>query len=219
VVFTRPTLPSSPLRSNLIIIARNPPLFSTSSTHDSPHKYYPSFPPRPSPFPLLPPSLPTHFSYPPPIRVSIPMKRPLSDKDAPLRSDGSSNSIDDSTDTETDLGPSGASSAQNTRQVREKMLGDGAPPSTPPLPPPPPPPPAKKKRTRTLTTPHQSAVLHALLAQVSTSDWARTWASLRLFSVPLSNHCHARRSRSVDWVECSKGPGAFRTPASSHPSP
>ena len=28
------------------------------------------------------------------------------------------------------------------------------------------PPPAKKKRTRTLTTPHQSAVLHALLAQV-----------------------------------------------------
>ena len=29
-----------------------------------------------------------------------------------------------------------------------------------------PPPPAKKKRTRTLTTPHQAAVLHALLAQV-----------------------------------------------------
>lgn len=29
------------------------------------------------------------------------------------------------------------------------------------------PPPAKKKRTRTLTTPHQSAVLHALLAQVN----------------------------------------------------
>jgi type IV secretory pathway VirB10-like protein len=28
------------------------------------------------------------------------------------------------------------------------------------------PPPPKKKRTRTLTTPHQSAVLHALLAQV-----------------------------------------------------
>ncbi|KAH9992156.1 hypothetical protein BJV77DRAFT_1067902 [Russula vinacea] len=93
------------------------------------------------------------------------MKRPLSDQDAPLRSDGSSNSMDNSTDTETDLGPSGAPSAQNTRQVREKMLGDGAPPSTPPLPPPPPPPPAKKKRTRTLTTPHQSAVLHALLAQ------------------------------------------------------
>ena len=29
-----------------------------------------------------------------------------------------------------------------------------------------PPPPPKKKRTRTLTTPHQAAVLHALLAQV-----------------------------------------------------
>lgn len=28
-------------------------------------------------------------------------------------------------------------------------------------------PPPKKKRTRTLTTPHQAAVLHALLAQVS----------------------------------------------------
>ena len=32
-----------------------------------------------------------------------------------------------------------------------------------------PPPPPKKKRTRTLTTPHQAAVLHALLAQVCTS--------------------------------------------------
>jgi hypothetical protein len=32
--------------------------------------------------------------------------------------------------------------------------------------------PAKKKRTRTLTTPHQSAVLHALLAQVSFSLFA-----------------------------------------------
>ena len=31
------------------------------------------------------------------------------------------------------------------------------------------PPPQKKKRTRTLTTPHQSAVLHALLAQVTRS--------------------------------------------------
>ena len=29
--------------------------------------------------------------------------------------------------------------------------------------------PPKKKRTRTLTTPHQSAVLHALLAQASLS--------------------------------------------------
>lgn len=33
------------------------------------------------------------------------------------------------------------------------------------------PPPPKKKRTRTLTTPHQSAVLHALLAQVSCCFW------------------------------------------------
>ena len=35
--------------------------------------------------------------------------------------------------------------------------------------------PPKKKRTRTLTTPHQSAVLHALLAQV--------WPSCRLISL------------------------------------
>lgn len=32
------------------------------------------------------------------------------------------------------------------------------------------PPPPKKKRTRTLTTPHQAAVLHALLAQVRIHD-------------------------------------------------
>ena len=93
------------------------------------------------------------------------MKRPFSDQDAQLRSDGSSNGMENTTDAEMDLGPSDAPSAQNTRQVREKNLGDGAAPSTPSLPPPP-----KKKRTRTLTTPHQSAVLHALLAQVSTSD-------------------------------------------------
>ena len=81
------------------------------------------------------------------------------------RSDASSNGIENITDTETDVGPGGASSAQNTRQVKDKMLANSASPSMPQLPPP-----VKKKRTRTLTTPHQSAVLHALLAQVSTSD-------------------------------------------------
>jgi hypothetical protein len=54
-------------------------------------------------------------------------------------------------------GPSGASGAENTRQTGEKRRDSEPPPSQPPT---------KKKRTRTLTTPHQSAVLHALLAQV-----------------------------------------------------
>ncbi|KAI0271225.1 hypothetical protein BGY98DRAFT_937061 [Russula aff. rugulosa BPL654] len=85
------------------------------------------------------------------------MKRRHSDQDAQSRSDASSNGID----TETDVGHSGASSAQNTRRMREKMLRHSASPSTPPHPPQP----IKKKRTRTLTTPHQSAALHALLAQ------------------------------------------------------
>ncbi|KAF8495985.1 hypothetical protein F5888DRAFT_1804541 [Russula emetica] len=86
------------------------------------------------------------------------MKRRHSDQDAQSRSDTSSNGID----TETDVGHSGASSAQNTRRVREKMLSHSASPSAPPHPPSQP---VKKKRTRTLTTPHQSAALHALLAQ------------------------------------------------------
>lgn len=54
-------------------------------------------------------------------------------------------------------GPSSASGAENVRQTGEKRRESEPPPSQTP---------AKKKRTRTLTTPHQSAVLHALLAQV-----------------------------------------------------
>lgn len=94
------------------------------------------------------------------------MKRRLSDQDSQSPSDSSSNGID----TETDVGPTGASSVQNTRQVREKMLSHSTSPSTPPHPQP-----VKKKRTRTLTTPHQSAALHALLAQVGTSDCPIFW--------------------------------------------
>ncbi|KAH9018207.1 hypothetical protein EDB83DRAFT_2320959 [Lactarius deliciosus] len=61
-------------------------------------------------------------------------------------------------DTEMDTaGPSGASGAENTRPTGKKRRESDPPPAQPP--------PAKKKRTRTLTTPHQSAVLHALLAQ------------------------------------------------------
>ena len=138
------------------------------------------------------------------------MKRRHSDQDAQSRSDASSNGID----TETDVGHSGASSAQNTRRMREKMLRHSASPSTPPHPPQP----IKKKRTRTLTTPHQSAALHALLAQVSTPDCrlphlpTNPIQSFHPLSVPLSHHGNARTSRAGDWVECSKSPGAFQSP-------
>ncbi|KAI9440281.1 hypothetical protein F5148DRAFT_830297 [Russula earlei] len=89
------------------------------------------------------------------------MTQEHSDDEAHSRSDASSHSMGNIADTEMDVGASGTSSAENTRQVREKR-GDGASPQPPP---PPSPAAAKKKRTRTLTTPHQSAVLHALLAQ------------------------------------------------------
>jgi hypothetical protein len=82
------------------------------------------------------------------------MKRAPSDEEGGLRSDASSHDAGNVADTEMDMGPG----TEDIRQVGERR-GDSAPP--------PPPQPAKKKRTRTLTTPHQSAVLHALLAQVS----------------------------------------------------
>ena len=58
------------------------------------------------------------------------------------------------------------------------------------------PPPPKKKRTRTLTTPHQAAVLHALLAQVRAvllATWTRPNVPLHPGSplVALSYHRHA----------------------------
>jgi hypothetical protein len=84
---------------------------------------------------------------------SSPMKRESSDDEGQSRSDVSSHDAGNVADTEMDTG----SGAENIPQVGERR-GDSAPPL--------PPQPAKKKRTRTLTTPHQSAVLHALLAQV-----------------------------------------------------
>ena len=62
-------------------------------------------------------------------------------------------------------GPNGTSGAENARPPGEKRRESDPLPAQPP--------PAKKKRTRTLTTPHQAAVLHALLAQVlgTTSDY------------------------------------------------
>ena len=128
------------------------------------------------------------------------MKRRLSDQDAQSRSDASSNGLD----TDSDLGHSGASSAQNTRRVREKILNHTPSPSAPPHPPQP----IKKKRTRTLTTPQQSAALHALLAQVIHLRLPHLPTN-PLISVPLSYDGDARTSWTVDWVECSKSTGAF----------
>jgi len=62
----------------------------------------------------------------------------------------------------------------------------------------------KKKRTRTLTTPHQAAVLHALLAQVRTVVLSYCFSSIGhsiQYSVALSYHSYERRSRSVNRPE------------------
>jgi hypothetical protein len=82
------------------------------------------------------------------------MMRESFDEETQSRSDASSHEAGNAADTEMEMGPG----AENTRQVGEKRSDGALPPQ---------PQPAKKKRTRTLTTPHQSAVLHALLAQVS----------------------------------------------------
>lgn len=134
--------PPSAIQS-LIIIARNLPLSSLSSISQQIYTLLPSSSSLSPSSPLSPPPKS--------------MKRRHSDQDVQSRSDASSNGFD----TESDVGHSGASSAQNTRRVREKMLNHSVSPPHPP-------PPVKKKRTRTLTTPQQSAALHALLAQVST---------------------------------------------------
>lgn len=112
------------------------------------------------------------------------MKHQSSDEEVQSRSDASSRNVADS---EVEVEPIGVPDAADTQQVREKRSSDGAPLSNPP-----PPPPAKKKRTRTLTTPHQSAVLHALLAQVGLPPIeAALTLNQRTSPVPLSYNCHA----------------------------
>ena len=59
----------------------------------------------------------------------------------------------------------------------------------------------KKKRTRTLTTPHQSAVLHALLAQVGGSSRPPANAPNISPVVTLPYHSYARRSWPVHRAE------------------
>lgn len=62
--------------------------------------------------------------------------------------------------------------------------------------------PTKKKRTRTLTTPHQAAVLHALLAQVRHLLPERTIDNhLTMILVSVSDHGYERGGWSFDWSE------------------
>jgi hypothetical protein len=77
--------------------------------------------------------------------------------------------------------------------------------------------PLKKKRTRTLVTSHQSAVLHALLAQVRL--WRRfsfdsaTWHGLIFclaFPVdPIPHHSGARRDWTLYRTECAESAGGL----------
>lgn len=73
---------------------------------------------------------------------------------------------------------------------------------------PPPTAPLKKKRTRTLTTPHQSAVLHALLAQVFSRHSSQRVSLIQWHvTVSLSNNSNARRGGPLNWFECPQGSG------------
>lgn len=89
------------------------------------------------------------------------MKRRHSDEEKDTHSSPSGSSSHGEggmADTETDTGrrQSSTGPGQTSPRQTEPQQQDAPPP--------------KKKRTRTLTTPHQSAVLHALLAQVCRFD-------------------------------------------------
>lgn len=68
----------------------------------------------------------------------------------------------------------------------------------------------KKKRTRTLTTPHQAAVLHALLAQVCGGiSVLRSFETHIRPAVSLSDNSYAGGSRETNRVECAKSSGKY----------
>ncbi|THH15408.1 hypothetical protein EW146_g5059 [Bondarzewia mesenterica] len=123
-------------------------------------------------------------------------------------------------DTETDAGPS--HSDAGPRQPSGAALHD-QPQKPADQPPQAPPPPVKKKRTRTLTTPHQSAVLHALLAQSrfpTTAMREEVGRSIGLSARKVQNQRQkARRPRSQSAAPQARQPqyGPFLNPASSVP--
>jgi hypothetical protein len=77
--------------------------------------------------------------------------------------------------------------------------------------------PLNQKRTRTIATPHQSAVLHALLAQVSyalLSCWRALIISwLCLFSDPIPNNSDAGGGRTFYWAEFEESAGQLLSSA------
>lgn len=96
--------------------------------------------------------------------------------------------------TSSNMAPERASSTSDA----SSQSGETEPEQTHPSAPQPAPP--KKKRTRTLTTPHQSAVLHALLAKVPFPFFSAP-SPLTFFLVPVPHHSHARRGRSTNRLE------------------
>ena len=101
-----------------------------------------------------------------PSTSASPQRRP-SDSNQDLRMHSpSSSSQGEVADTEMESGPSSG-----------QPIGQNQPQDPPP----------KKKRTRTLTTPHQSAVLHALLAQVRPISTNPTYSNYHPFS---DRHVH-----------------------------
>ena len=150
--------------------AAGPSVLVTIATVDNCH------PPHKYPSPLLESSIPESKSTCPPFLPLISLRNtfplpPIGVPNPPIMtgrhfdevvrsssSPSTGSSHGHAADTEMDAPrPSSASGAENARHTGEKRRESEPPPSQPP---------AKKKRTRTLTTPHQSAVLHALLAQV-----------------------------------------------------
>lgn len=65
----------------------------------------------------------------------------------------------------------------------------------------------KKKRTRTLTTPHQAAVLHALMAQVGLITCESLTSTQYHVTDSISNDGHERGCWKADWVDCSESAG------------
>ena len=65
------------------------------------------------------------------------------------------------------------------------------------------PPPQKPKRTRQLTTPHQAAVLHALLAQESKMKARLSFVNKPMHIVTLSYDGYARGCGPANRFECS----------------
>jgi len=117
---------------------------------------------------------------------------------ASRRADRSSPSSSDSqdADTESEATVGATSKMEQAEQSVSSTLPGAAPP--------------KKKRTRTLTTPHQSAVLHALLAQVSILGLAHQFCpshAVLISIVSFSDDSHARGSRTFHWPQRAKSTG------------